>query len=128
MDSKEQIFVFGASGHAKVVIDIIERQGLYEIVFLADDDANLKNSEVYNYMVIGGKQELLDSGIRCGIVAIGSNRARVTVATWLVENGFELVSAIHPSAQIARGVVIGTNSVVNTGTGIDDHIIADTAV
>lgn len=28
---KEKIFVFGVSGHAKVVIDIVERQGLYDI-------------------------------------------------------------------------------------------------
>ena len=42
VDNRNKIFVFGASGHAKVVIDVIERQGLYEIIFLVDDDPLLK--------------------------------------------------------------------------------------
>jgi len=80
---KEKIFVFGASGHAKVVIDVIEQQGLYDIPFLADDDPGLKGATVYGYQVIGGKTELLASGIKRGIVAIGSNKARCAVSTWL---------------------------------------------
>ena len=116
---KEKIFVFGASGHAKVVVDIIEQQGLYQVAFLVDDDAALKGREVYGYRVIGGKAELLEAGVRRGIVAIGSNRARVSVGAWLVEHGFELVSAIHPSAQIARGVTIGSGTVIMAGAVVN---------
>ena len=116
---KEQIFVFGASGHAKVVLDIIERQGLFQVAFLVDDDPGLKGSELYGYRVIGGKAELLEATAKRGIVAIGSNRARVAVGAWLTEHGFELVSAIHPSAQIARGVSIGSGSVVMAGAVIN---------
>jgi sugar O-acyltransferase (sialic acid O-acetyltransferase NeuD family) len=136
---RKKIFVFGASGHAKVVIDIIERQGLYDILFLVDDDPALKNIEFYGYRVIGGKRELLEArDLICGgIVAIGSNIARVGVAHWLTDNRFNLVSAIHPSAQLGRGVTvaagtvimagailnsdcrIGQNVIVNTQAGID---------
>src|SRR5690348_11271827 len=98
----EKIVVYGASGHAKVVIDIVERQGLYEVAFLVDDDPLLAGKEVYGRLVLGGKRELLSTPVRKGIVAIGSNRARRDVAGWLVENGFELVTAVHPSAQLAR--------------------------
>jgi len=132
MDGKEKIFVFGASGHAKVVIDIIERQGLYEIAFLADDDPALKGKEIYNYQVIGGKPELLATDIRQGIVAIGSNRARGSVTTWLKANGFELVTVLHPSAQLARGVNIGNGTVVmagaviNSDTSIGNDVIVNT--
>ena len=89
---KEKIFVFGASGHAKVVIDIIERQELYDIAFLVDDDPALSDTFFYGYRVIGGKQELLavDDLVCAGIVAIGSNRARSAVAAWLTENEFDL--------------------------------------
>ena len=118
---KEKIFVYGASGHAKVVIDIIERQGLHDILFLIDDDRALKGTEFYGYRVFGGKQELLESRdqIFGGIVAIGSNRARKCVTAWLVSNGFSLISCIHPSAQIARGVVIESGSVVMAGVIIN---------
>ena len=119
MSILEKIFVFGASGHAKVVIDIIEKQGLYEIAFLADDDVSLKDTCVYGYRVIGGRPELLASGIRKGIVAIGSNRSRSGVAAWLTENCCELVCAIHPSAKVGRGVVIGSNSAVMAGAVIN---------
>jgi sugar O-acyltransferase (sialic acid O-acetyltransferase NeuD family) len=129
---REKIFVYGASGHAKVVIDIIEKQGLYQVDFLVDDDATLKDTEVYGYRVIGGRQELLASSIRHGMVAIGSNNARSKVAAWLTEISCELVSAIHPSAQLARGVIIGSNSVVmagaviNSGSSIGYNVIVNT--
>lgn len=116
---KYKIFVFGASGHAKVVIDIIERQGLYEIAFLADDDPALKGQHVYGYPVIGSKEDLLVSGLHRGIVAIGSNRARQVVAGWLRDHAFDLVCAVHPSAQLARGVIIGSGSVVMAGAIIN---------
>lgn len=131
---KGRIFVFGASGHAKVVIDIIERQGLYDIAFLIDDDPALKEKSVYGYDVLGGKAELfaLRNGVIGGIVAIGSNKARGKVAAWLVENGFSVVSAIHPSAQIARGGLLGAGTVVmagaviNSDTRIGDNVIVNT--
>lgn len=116
---KERVFVFGASGHAKVVIDIIEQQGRYDIAFLADDDLSLKGRQIYAYPVIGGKDDLLATDIRKGIVAIGSNRARRAVAAWLTANGFEMITAIHSSAQIARGVTVGSGTVVMAGAVIN---------
>lgn len=118
---REKIFVFGASGHAKVVIDIIERQELHDIIFLVDDDHVLKGTEFYGYQVIGGKTELLEvrHQISGGIVAIGSNWARNAVATWLEANGFKLCSAVHPSAQLGRGVKIGNGTVVMAGAVIN---------
>ncbi len=120
-DERKKIFVFGASGHAKVVIDIIERQGLYEIVFLVDEDPALKGSKFYDYHVIGGKQELLEARDRIcgGIVAIGSNRARIAVARWLTDSRFDLVSAIHPFSQIGRGVTVAVGTVIMAGAIIN---------
>lgn len=133
MKEKERIFVFGASGHAKVVIDVIERQGLYEIAFLVDDDPSLKGVTFFGYPVIGGKDELVAADrVGAGIVAIGSNRARRVVASWLVSQGFRLVSAVHPAAQVARGVAIGPGSVlmagavVNSGSSIGANVIVNT--
>ncbi|NVO00996.1 MAG: acetyltransferase [Geobacteraceae bacterium] len=129
---RKKIFVFGASGHAKVVIDIIERQGIYDIAFLIDDDPILRGANCYGYRVIGGKQQLLDYSINQGIVAIGSNSARTAVAVWLKENGFHLVSAVHPSAELGRGVTVGVGTVimagavVNSDTNINSNVIINT--
>ena len=123
---KEKIFIFGASGHAKVVIDVIEKQGLYEVAYLVDDDPELKGTNFFGYQVIGGKADLLaipDEKIKC-IVAIGSNTARCKVSAWLFKNDFEKVAVVHPSACISRGVQIGTGTVVMAGVCIN----ADTVV
>ncbi|MGK2906223.1 MAG: acetyltransferase [Desulfuromonadales bacterium] len=128
---KEKIFIFGASGHAKVVIDIVEQQGLYEIDFLVDDDLSLKGEEFFGYPVIGGKDELLartDAPARA-IVAIGSNKARCKVSAWLAEQGCDLVAAVHPSAQLSRGVKIGKGSVVMAGVCINaDTVVGDDVI
>lgn len=127
----EKIFVFGASGHAKVVIDIVERQGLYQIAFLVDDDQKLKGTDLYGYQIVGGKADLLlhREQLSCGIVAIGSNAARIKVAAWLGKNGFCLVSAVHPSAQLARGVTVGAGSAVMAGAVLNaDTIIGSNAI
>ncbi|PLX87857.1 MAG: serine acetyltransferase [Desulfuromonas sp.] len=130
----EQIFIYGASGHAKVVIDIIERQGLYRVAFLVDDDPALWGLDFFGYPVIGGRTELMNhvAPPRKAVVAIGANATRLRVADWLCEQGFELVSAVHPSAQVSRGVSIGTgtvvmaNAVVNAETRIGDNVIINT--
>lgn len=128
--AREKIFVFGASGHAKVVIDIIERQGVYQVAFLVDDDPALKGVVFFGYLVIGGKNELLATGVSSGIVAIGSNRARRSVSVWLTANGFSRVTAVHPSAQLGRGASVGPGSVVMAGAMInsDAKIGADVIV
>jgi sugar O-acyltransferase (sialic acid O-acetyltransferase NeuD family) len=134
---KEKVFVFGASGHAKVVIDIIDKQNQYDISFLVDDDETLKGKEIYGHKVLGGKHDLLEacktSPTIKGIVAIGSNATRLKIGDWLGSEGLQLIRAIHPSAQIARGVTVsdGTaimaHAVVNPDSKIGKHVIINTA-
>ncbi len=146
LSDKEKIFVFGASGHAKVVIDIIEKQGAYQIAFLVDDDSMLWGKSFYGYKIIDGRESLINNHERpsVGIVAIGDNASRMRVAEWLVGHGLTLGSAIHPTAVIARGArisagtvimpgvvingdtIIGKNVIINTGATVDhDSVIND---
>ncbi len=129
------MFVFGASGHSKVVIDILEHMGGYRVLALVDDDDALWGKDFFSYPVIGGRQQLLDEVVLSaafGIVAIGNNKARLLVANWLMKQGFVLCSAIHPSAQIGRNVHIGVGTVVmagaviNSGTWIGDNVVINT--
>ncbi|MHC4606622.1 MAG: acetyltransferase [Planctomycetota bacterium] len=121
----EKIFVFGAGGHAKVVIDMIEKQGKYEIACLLDDSPDRKGKEFFGYPVA-------ETGPRKGVVAIGDNAARGKVADRLVKDGCALVGVVHPSAQIARGVEIGggtvimAGAVVNSDTKIGKNVIVNT--
>lgn len=127
------VIIFGASGHAKVVIDIIEKQGTYRVVGLIDDNPNLKNSNVYDYKVLGGKSELSVQGCNQCLIAIGDNYTRLEIAKWAEETGLRLSkAAIHPSSQLGRGVLIGdgsalmAGSVVNSDSSVGENTIINT--
>ena len=119
----EKIFIFGASGHAKVVMDIVERQGLYEIAFLIDDNPALKDAAVFGYKVLGCLNDIIKLrevyGISKCVIAIGSNKVREKLDHRLATEGFSAVSAVHPSAQIGRGATIGEGTVVMAGALIN---------
>jgi len=130
-----KMFIFGAGGHSKVVIDIIERMDNLQIDALYDDDASLWGTSFFDYPVIGGRDCFTNGLIAdgsIGLVAIGDNRARINVADWIVERGFSLGSAVHPSAQVGRGVHIGAGSVVmagaviNSGAWIGENVVVNT--
>jgi acetyltransferase-like isoleucine patch superfamily enzyme len=54
-------------------------------------------------------------------VAIGDNGVRRSFAEQLEAVGYELVNAIHPSANIARNVSLGSNIVVAAGALVCAH-------
>ncbi len=141
-----KIFVFGASGHAKVVIDILERLPGVKVAFAVDDASGAKGRSLCGYDIIGGRDALLaqHKQATAGIVTIGENAARCEVAAWLIAQGIKLANAIHPAAMLAHRVsigegtvimagcavnsdtAIGANVIVNTGTTVDhDCIIGD---
>jgi len=133
MAASLSVFVYGGGGHARVVIDILERMKRIKLAFVVDD-TRAHAAKLCGYPVIGGSDALLASRrrARAGIVAIGDNGARARVAAWLTEHGFRAASAIHPAAIIARGVEIGdgtavmAGAVINSGTRIGAHVIINT--
>lgn len=135
MSDSAAVFVFGASGHAKVVIDIVERAGGARIDCIVDDDPARHGARMLGYEVVGGREALLARrrSAGTGIVAIGANPARRSVALWLASQGFDFAAARHPAAQVGREVRIGAGSVlmagavVNSDTRIGMHCILNTA-
>jgi sugar O-acyltransferase (sialic acid O-acetyltransferase NeuD family) len=129
----EGLFVFGASGHAKVVIDAIERAGVNKVLFVCDDAPEKQGTRLMGYPVTG-REELLArrTETATGIVGIGDNAARMAVAGWLLEHGCALASVVHPAASIAReveideGTVVMAGCVVNSGTRLGRNVIVNT--
>lgn len=132
--AKAEIFIYGASGHARVVIDIIEKQNLYRIQCIADDDPLLTGCNFCGYPVLGGKNEIVTDCAfpHKAVVAIGNNEARDSVGKWLKQHHILLTTAVHPSVQIGRDVHIGAGSVlmanaaVNPAAHIGDNCIVNT--
>jgi sugar O-acyltransferase (sialic acid O-acetyltransferase NeuD family) len=132
---KPALVVVGASGHAKVVIDIVEKEGRYSVAHLLDDNAALHGKSFFGYRVAGATPSILAgaTGERpLALVAIGDNGARLRIAGWLRGKGFELARAVHPQSQIGRGAVIGAGTVimagavVNSDAAVGENVIVNT--
>lgn len=130
----ENILVFGAGGHAKSVIDVIEKAGIYRIAGLLDSHKP-QGTEVYGYTVLGDEKYLVeDRNINGIVVAIGDNwlRGKIAMEIRSLRPDLPFVTAIHPNASIARGAIIGEGSVlmagavVNSDTKIGNHCVMHT--
>ncbi|AZN42495.1 acetyltransferase [Paenibacillus albus] len=128
------VFIFGSGGHAKVVIDILEKTEGYCIIGLIDG-SKPRGTSAYGYTVVGDEEYITKyEGNAMGVVAIGDNwlRSKVVARILKIDNNFKFITAIHPSAVIARGVNIGDGTVVmagviiNSDTVIGEHCILNT--
>ena len=135
MDSRPVLVLIGASGHGKVVIDVIEKEGRYRISHLLDDNAALHDGSFFGYRVAGATESILAEAANerpMVFVSIGDNSVRLRIAGWLRGNGFELARTVHPHAQVGRGTTIGAGTVLmagaiaNSDSTIGENVIINT--
>lgn len=125
------LVIYGAGGHAKVVIDAIEMRGIAVDIQLADDRPEAKGTVFFGYSVLGGQQELLALPIPRPKVmpAIGDNISRLSALHWLKSNGFGLETVVHPSVRIGRGVHVGDGAFLAGGVVVNaDSVIGEGAI
>ena len=135
--TKKKVFIIGAAGHAKVIIDIFEKDHTYEIIGLIDVKSKVGQSLV-GYPILGTEEDLPkfieqnpDSKI---FIAIGDGWVRHLVVERIkkIIPDVSFANAIHPSAIIAKGVKIGVGiaimagSIINTDSVIGDFVILNT--
>ncbi|MGE3335558.1 MAG: acetyltransferase [Rhodospirillaceae bacterium] len=146
MTTASELYVLCAGGHARVLVDILRRQGKV-VAGLADDDSALHGSNLDDVPVIGGSDTLLaragadiqlvnalGNSPRMGDAGLGPRRA---LFTRFKEKGFRFESVISPDARISArallnegvqvitgaiihpGCLIGANCIINTGAQVD---------
>ena len=129
-DDGRRIVVIGGGGHAKVVLDVLQAAGC-DVVGFCDPSRRVGES-IGTARCIGDDDALsgiLASGVKSAIVALGDNTLRDRVARQITELGFELVNAVHPSAQISPSVTLGRGIAIMPGVVINaDSIIGDNAI
>lgn len=102
------MYLYGASGHAKVIMDILKANGI-KVEALVDDNPKL--------VALGNIKVLHNpAGLSPFIISIGSNTARKMIAERLK---CEFLKAIHPSANISPSATIREGSVVMAGATIN---------
>lgn len=123
-NNMDNIVIIGSSGHAKVVIDIIEKQGKYTISGLIDYSRGI-GEKTLGYAVLGKEEDLPvlieNYNIKGAIVAIGDNFTRSKVAECVerIAPTLKFVTAIHPAASVGVEVSIGEGSVLMAGAVVN---------
>jgi len=125
--------IAGAGGHAKVIIEILEESGDYEISACTTPDG--PSAPLLGIPVPGGDDLLARfhvSGVRHAFAAIGDNRARRQALDRLTAAGFRLINAVSrranvsPRVRLGAGIAIMPGAVVNVDTEIGDGVIVNT--
>ena len=118
-----QVVIWGASGHAMVVADIVRLQGTYTIAgFLDNINPQRRGTAFCESVILGGEEQLAllpAQGIMHILLGFGDCQARLEKSKYLLSQGFLLPVAIHPQAIVARDVVIGSGTVVAAGAVIN---------
>jgi UDP-N-acetylbacillosamine N-acetyltransferase len=133
---RQKLVIWGASGHAMVVADIIRLQGEYELIGFIDDlNLDRYHTEFFGAYVLGGREQLdllPKLGVKNLIFGFGDCSARLKLSDFIREKGFLLATAIHPRATIATdvsigdGTVVAAGAVVNPGSKIGENVIINT--
>lgn len=137
MLKKKRLVIWGSSGHALVVADIVRLQDEYEIVgFIDSVNPVHPGATSLETPILGGEEQLAtlrQKGIEHLIFGLGDCRARLKLSDIVRSKGFHLAIAIHPHAVIAQnvavgpGTVIAAGAVVNPGSRIGENVIINTA-
>ena len=134
--SGRKLFVYGASGHGKVVADILLACKDLDFVGFIDDRTDLKGTAVLGLPVLGdGKWLQHEAGMTRVAVAlgVGDNFLRKGLAERCISWGVELVTIVHPTASVAgsvrlgRGTVVMAQAAINAEAKIGDGAIVNTS-
>ena len=121
----KDLYILGAGGHSKVVIEIAEELG-YKIISILDDNPSVEN--IFQYKVVHSSD---NSTISENVfLAVGNNINRKKIASKFTAPELNL---IHPSAVVSKRTTFGYGNavmagvVINSSVKIGNHCIINTS-
>jgi FlaA1/EpsC-like NDP-sugar epimerase len=123
--SKLPLVLFGAGGHARACIDVIEEQDRYKVVGLIGLQEEVGKT-VDGYEVIASEQNLSEISRYApyALVAVGqikSAHKRINLYKNAIESGFELAIVISPHAYVSSRAQVGFGTIVMHGAVINSN-------
>ena len=124
-----KIVIIGASGHSKVVADIIfsRKRDLNEeieiVAFLDDNYKGLKYKEIFGIPIVGDLNRIkdFDKENYWFVIGIGNNHIRQKL--FEKYNKLNYYTAIHPKTTIAKEVLIGEGTVIMANVVINSYSV-----
>lgn len=120
------IYLYGAGGHAKVIIEILQAQNVSDIAAIDEYKEGMLLNVPITYKAT---PEKLRTGDQL-IIAIGNNSVRKRISEQRTDISY--ARAIHPSCNISPSASIGVGTVAMAGAGVNadtvvgEHVILNT--
>lgn len=126
----QKIGIIGASGHGKIIADLLVSCGITSLVFYDDRWPSIKN--FYGYAVVGDvTKAVTDSkALDAMYVAVGNNSLRAQIQLRLENIGDALVhprAYVSRSARLAKGTIVLPFAVVNADVSIGEGVIVNSS-
>ncbi len=124
VETTKRLVIVGASGHARVAVDIANRTG-FEIVGFIDDLEKNVNATLLGKSILGGRDlmhKFASEGLENAFVAIGDSQIRSEFARLIQQSGLSAPVLIHPLSIIADDVKIGGGTLVAAGAIINPNV------
>nr|WP_245745600.1 acetyltransferase [Flavobacterium urocaniciphilum] len=120
------VYLYGAGGHCKVVLDILLCENKFNVKQILDDAPN--DNTILGVSVVKefNKADFLNKNC---IITIGNNQIRKKIANSINAN---FIMAIHPNsvvsnfAKVGKGTQIMAGAIVNSDAVIGEHCIINT--
>lgn len=131
-----ELIILGAGGHAKVLLDVANCIGL-SVRGVIDPRFTGAEETWCGVPILGTEDATVWAyppetvGLVNGIGSVGVPAGRRAVFEALKQGGYTFVTMIHPSAVVARDVVIGegvqvmAGAVIQTGVRLSDNVIVN---
>lgn len=116
----KNIVLIGGGNQAHYTIDIINKEGKYNIIGIIDSIHDI-DSIRFGYKILGRQEDIKELiskyGIEGGIISIGDNWIRYYVSSQIKKQipDFNFVNTIHPSVIIGDNVKLGNGIVAMAG-------------
>ena len=118
----QNLWLYGAGGHAKVILDILKSQGI-TVSGIIDDNLNIESLMGIPVFHAGIASPL--------IISIGSNRIRKDIAEKIGDDAaspflYDKSAIISDYASIEKGTVVMQGVIIQTSAKIGKHCIINT--
>jgi UDP-perosamine 4-acetyltransferase len=130
--------VFGAGGHARVVLDILQTGEASVQCILLDSDISRWGTLMMDAPILGGDEllpMLIANGVRdfaIGVASVGVSRKRERLYAEAIAAGLRPIAVVHRSAirskwtEIGRGAQLFAGSVINSGAILGENVVINT--